>query len=217
MLQCSGAGTKGSDQNLSPSFIWCNNRKKPLGKYKVPSHPPSVLCFAVTSLSYFSTSQCFCRGRINSLPGQSQNTSAWSVQGKDLCLLGQTDSCPSPRKVLLCWPGDLQPPLNQVERHKGKNSGVKEKTPWRLIYKARLEVESIRDAPCWCYYWKNCKRMEQRRQWSIFMVRNGSIWQKKNILHDTRYFGFSSIWKCAFLYLKECFLLGNKGSFDELC
>lgn len=91
----------------------------------------------------------FYRVRINSLPGQRQNTSGWRVQGKDLCLLGQTDSCPSPRRV-------LQPPLNQMERFKrwkqqqcqGKN------TLKPLVYKAFLEVQSIYDSCCCYYYWK---------------------------------------------------------------
>lgn len=33
----------------------------------------------------------FGRVRVNSWPGQRQNRSGWSVQGKDLSLLGQTD------------------------------------------------------------------------------------------------------------------------------
>lgn len=153
MLRCRHKRDCSGIYHLSSSRA--TTEKNPLSKYNVPSHPPPVLYFAVTSLSYFSTSNGFCRVRINSLPKQSQNTSGWSVPGKDLCLLGQTDSCPSPRRFLQCWPGDLQPPLNQRERLKRKNSGGKEKNTLKpFIYKTLLELHSIHDSTCCYYYWK---------------------------------------------------------------
>lgn len=104
----------------------------------------------------FQVPNGFCRVRINSLPGQSQNTAGWSVQGKDLCLLGQRDSCPSPRRVLLCRAGDLQPPPKQKERPKWKREQQHQgkSTLKPLIYKALLEVQNIRDSSCCYYYWK---------------------------------------------------------------